>query len=218
MKRKNMIRYLQINVIVVACILCTGMLTAQTKPPNPLPSAGLIGRLLEIKYTTELFLSSELKKGSEPNITIQMNESKDSALGIYNTLRWKIDALVYSLSADMIARNSPRQMRLLNEWCVQQPEHLYDKGRLAVHPKSRIQLYSNMLSEIDALYHTHVLVNNYSHPKTLNLTTNVFYLLKDSYTIVKGLNDMKTQKTMALIELLDHTRLLSPGELLKGGK
>jgi hypothetical protein len=147
-----------------------------------------------------------------------MNESKDSALGIYNTLRWKIDALVYTLSADMIARNSPRPMRLLNEWCVQQPEHLFDKEGLTIHPKSRIQLYSNMLSEIDALYHTHVLVNNYSHPKTLNLTTNVFYLLKDSYTIVKGLNDMKTQKTMALIELLDHTRLLSPGELVKGGK
>ena len=215
MKRKNMIRYLQFIVIVVACILCTGMLTAQTKPPNPLPSAGLIGRLLEIKYTTELFLSSELKKGSEPN---KMNESKDSALGIYNTLRWKIDALVYTLSADMIARNSPRVMRLLNEWCLQQPEHLYDKEGLANHPKSRIQLYSNMLIEIDALYHTHVLVNNYSHPKTLNLTTNVFYLLKDSYTIVKGLNDMKTEKTMALIELLDHTRLLSPGELVKGGK
>jgi len=33
---------------------------------------------------------------------------------------------------------------------------------------------------------------------------------------------MKTQKTMALIELLDHTRLLSPGEVGKmmgvGGK
>lgn len=215
MKRKNIIRILQLNVLVVACICCTGMLTAQTKPPNPLPSAGLIGRLLEIKYTTELFLSSELKKGSEPN---KINESKDSALGIYNTLRWKIDALVYTLSADMIARNSPRVMSLLNEWCVQQPEHLFDKEELAVNPKSRIQLYSNMLSEIDALYHTHVLVNNYSHPKTLNLTTNVFYLLKDSYTIVKGLNDMKTQKTMALIELLDHTRLLSPGELVKGGK
>jgi hypothetical protein len=51
--------------------------------------------------------------------------------------------------------------------------------------------------------------------KTLNLTTNVFYLLKDSYTIIKGMSDMKTQKTMALIELLDHTRLLSPGEIGK---
>jgi hypothetical protein len=215
MKRKNIIRILQLNVLVVACICCTGMLTAQTKPVTPLPSAGLIGRLLEIKYTSELFLSSELKKGSAPN---KMNESKDSALGIYNTLRWKIDALVYTLSADMIGRNSPRAMRLLNEWCVQQPENLYDKEGLTVHPKAKIQLYSNMLAEIDALYHTHVLVNNYSHPKTLNLTTNVFYLLKDSYTIVKGLNDMKTEKTMALIELLDHTRLLSPGELVKGGK
>jgi len=46
----------------------------------------------------------------------------------------------------------------------------------------------------------------------------VFYLLKDSYTIVKAISDMKTEKTMALIELLDHTRLISPGELMKMGK
>jgi len=58
----------------------------------------------------------------------------------------------------------------------------------------------------------------YARTKTINLSTNVFYLLKDSYTIVKGLSDMKTQKTMALIELLDHTRLLSPGEVAKQGK
>ena len=47
---------------------------------------------------------------------------------------------------------------------------------------------------------------------------HVFYLLKDSYTIVKAISDMKTEKTMALIELLDHTRLISPGELMKMGK
>jgi hypothetical protein len=58
----------------------------------------------------------------------------------------------------------------------------------------------------------------YARTKNINLTTNVFYLLKDSYTIIKGLSDMKTQKTMALIELLDHTRLLSPGEIGKMGK
>jgi hypothetical protein len=46
----------------------------------------------------------------------------------------------------------------------------------------------------------------------------VFYLLKDSYTIIKGMSDLKTQKTMALIELLDHIRLMSVGELRKGLK
>jgi hypothetical protein len=36
------------------------------------------------------------------------------------------------------------------------------------------------------------------------------------------MSDLKTQKTMALIELMDHTRLMSPGEVGKvmgsGGK
>jgi hypothetical protein len=35
---------------------------------------------------------------------------------------------------------------------------------------------------------------------------------------LNGLSDMKTKKIMALIELLDHTRLLSPGEVAKQGK
>jgi hypothetical protein len=46
----------------------------------------------------------------------------------------------------------------------------------------------------------------------------VFYLLKDSYTIIKGLSDLKTRKTMAIVEMLDHARLLGPGEIGKGGK
>jgi hypothetical protein len=46
----------------------------------------------------------------------------------------------------------------------------------------------------------------------------VFYLLKDSYTIIKGLSDLKTRKTMAILELLDHARLLSPVEIGKGVK
>jgi hypothetical protein len=73
-------------------------------------------------------------------------------------------------------------------------------------------------AEIDALYQTQIVPKLYKQPKSLNLTTNVFYLLKDSYSIVKGLSDLKTRKTMAIVELLDHARLLSPGEIMKGGK
>jgi hypothetical protein len=46
----------------------------------------------------------------------------------------------------------------------------------------------------------------------------VFYLLKDSYSIVKGLSDLKTRKVMALVELLDHVRLMGIGEMVKMGK
>jgi hypothetical protein len=73
-------------------------------------------------------------------------------------------------------------------------------------------------AEIAALYQTQIAPSLYNKPKSLNLTTNVFYLLKDSYSIIKGLSDLKTRKTMALVELLDHTRLLSPMEVMKGAK
>jgi hypothetical protein len=34
----------------------------------------------------------------------------------------------------------------------------------------------------------------------------------------KAESDLKTRKTLAIVELLDHARLLSPGEVMKGGK
>ena len=82
----------------------------------------------------------------------------------------------------------------------------------------KIQVYVNALDEIENIYQNQILPPLYKKDKTINLSTNVFYLLKDSYTIVNGISNMKTEKTMALIELLDHTRLISPGELMKMGK
>jgi hypothetical protein len=73
-------------------------------------------------------------------------------------------------------------------------------------------------ADIDALYQNQIAPKLYNQPKSLNLTTNVFYLLKDSYSIIKGLSDLKTRKTMAIVELLDHARLLAPGDVAKGGK
>lgn len=175
---------------------------------TPTATAGLMSRLLEIKYGSESYISTALKK--ESNKETNKDISKDTAVAIYNTLRWKIDAFVYTLSSDMIAGNSPRKLKILNDWCLEQATPIksgYAKNK-------NIKVYSQMLYELNKLYEEAVL-NNKGNAKTLNLTTNVFYLLKDSYTIVKGLTDMKTQKTMALIEVLDHTRLLSPVELGK---
>ena len=172
---------------------------ARAQPHQPPIRQSLLSKLIEIKYTSELYLSSALKQGL----------SKDSALANYNTLRWKLDGFVYQLSADMIATNSPRKMILLNAWCLEESNKIN---------KKKIQVYINALNEIENIYQSQILPSVYKNDKTINLTTNVFYLLKDSYTIVKAISDMKTEKTMALIELLDHTRLLSPGELVKQGK
>ena len=190
-------------------VLLVMFVSAAEAQPGQTPAKGLINRLIEIKYTSELYLSDKI--GSAKKETAVNKEHSDSALAIYNTLRWKIDGLIYELSADMIAANSPRSMRLLNEWCLVQPSDM----RNARSNNKRIKNYTSALNEIEELYRTNILSRFYSKAKTVNLSTNVFYLLKDSYTIIKGLSDMKTQKTMALVELLDNTRLLSPGEVGK---
>jgi hypothetical protein len=190
---------------------------------NKAAAQGLFTRLIEIKYTAELYLSSAIKQvgskndGKDGEGSVGAN-AKDSALAIYNTLRWKVDGLVYQISGDMVAANSPRKMILLNTWCLQQPEVLMVANINESNKNKSIQTYTLALKEIDEIYRTQIASSMYAQTKNINLTTNVFYLLKDSYTIIKGLSDMKTQKTMALIELLDHTRLLSPNDIGKQGK
>ena len=195
---KQFMRTKQIYIVLVIFLLGVFAVgAARAQPQQPSYSQGLVSKLIEIKYTSELYLSSALKQGS----------NKDSALANYNTLRWKLDGFVYQLSADMIAANSPRKMILLNTWCLEERNNNTSK--------KKIQVYINDLIEIENIYQSQILPLLYKNDKSINLSTNVFYLLKDSYTIVNGISNMKTEKTMALIELLDHTRLLSPGELVK---
>jgi hypothetical protein len=162
-----------------------------------------------------LYLTSAIKKGASKDGN-NREEEKDSALAIYNTLRWKMDGFVYQLSGDLVAANSPRKMRLLNKWCLEQHDELSKSSKSKAKPF--IRSYTQALTEIDDFYQKQIASTMYVPTRTVNLSTNVFYLLKDSYTIVKGMSDIKTQKTMAIIELLDHTRLLSPGEIAKQGK
>jgi hypothetical protein len=170
------------------------------------PQQGLMSRLIEIKYTTELYLTTQIKNETNPL-------KKDSALALYNTMRWKIDGFVYQLSSVLITKNSPKVFKQIDAWCYAQKVPIINAAsnqKLSTHVES--------FSEIDALYQTQIALRLYNQPKSLNLTTNVFYLLKDSYSIIKGLSDLKTRKTMAIVELLDHARLLSPMEVMKGGK
>ncbi len=196
----------QLSKHLLVVLLTVVVASAQAQPPtpsNPLPPQGLLSRLIEIKYSSELYVETKLK--SETLTAAQ----KDTALATYNTLRWKVDGFVYQLSSEMIARNSPRAWRKLNEWCLQ--------GKDDAQQLKKLQNLQDF-NEIENFYATKIKPFVILVTKTLNLTTNVFYLLKDSYTIIKGMSDLKTQKTMALIELMDHTRLMSVGELRKGVK
>ena len=178
------------------------MLVIKYEAAQAQPQQGLMSRLIEIKYGTELYLTMELK-----------SDRKDSALALYNTMRWKLDGFVYQLSSGLIMQNSPKTFKQLDAWC-------YDQKYSNLNSSSNQLISQHVASfaEIDAFYQTQIAPKLYKQPKSLNLTTNVFYLLKDSYTIIKGLSDLKTRKTMAIVELLDHARLLGPGEVGKGGK
>ncbi len=170
------------------------------------PQQGLMSRLIEIKYSTELYLTTQIKNETNP-------AKKDSVLALYNTMRWKVDGFVYQLSSALITKNSPKVFKQLDAWCYDQKNpslNLAINKLIAAHVES--------FTEIDALFQTQISPSLYNKPKSLNLTTNVFYLLKDSYSIIKGLSDLKTRKTMAIVELLDHTRLLSPVDVVKGVK
>jgi hypothetical protein len=185
--------------LVMIMVLNCGAALAQ-------PQQGLMSRLIEIKYSTELYLSTQIKNETNP-------AKKDSALALYNTMRWKVDGFVYQLSSTLITKNSPKVFKQLDAWCYDQKEPI-----LNLTSNQNIQAHELSFTEINALYQNQIAPRLYNQPKSLNLTTNVFYLLKDSYSIIKGLSDLKTRKTMAIVELLDQTRLLSPGEVMKGGK
>jgi hypothetical protein len=185
--------------LVMILLLNCGAVKAQ-------PNQGLMSRLIEIKYSTELYLTTQMKNETNP-------AKRDSALAIYNTMRWKLDGFVYQISSVLITKNSPKAFKQIDTWCYVQKEptlNLIRYQNIAAHIAS--------FADIDALYQNQIAPKLYNQPKSLNLTTNVFYLLKDSYSIIKGLSDLKTRKTMAIVELLDHARLLSPGEVMKGGK
>jgi hypothetical protein len=187
------------NILVMLLVLNCGAAQAQ-------PQQGLISRLIEIKYSTELYLITQIKNETNP-------AKKDSALALYNTMRWKVDGFVYQLSSTLITKNSPNVFKRLDAWCYAQKEPI-----LNVASHENIAAYVASFAEIDALYQNQIVPALYNKVKTLNLTTNVFYLLKDSYSIIKGLSDLKTRKAMAIVELLDHARLLSQSEVMKGVK
>ena len=183
--------------LVMMLVLNCGAAQAQ-------PQQGLMSRLIEIKYSSELYLTTQIKNETNP-------QKKDSALAIYNTMRWKVDGFVYQLSSVLITKNSPKVFKEIDAWCYAQKE-----STLSMLGNQNIAVHVTSFAEIDALYQNQIVPKLYNQPKSINLTTNVFYLLKDSYTIIKGLSDLKTRKTMAIVELLDHARLLNPGEVGKG--
>lgn len=237
----------KLKCILLVFVLVNGMsemLAAQARPQQaPIPQ-GIFQRLIKIKYNAELFLitakkhQSRLKierveSNSWDKIKNEENESLDSALAIYNTIRWNLDGLVYQISGDLVAANSPKKLRQLNQWCLHQSLSTERDDRknneagasatAASFPSPEAQTLQNLEAFCKEYLPAFSSIGktagdqdqNQIQDKNINLTTNVFYLIKDSYSLIKGLSDLKTQKTTALVEMLDQMRLASPQEIIK---
>jgi hypothetical protein len=228
------------SCIVAVILLCNIILEVKAEPcmlqkqrssamPKYSTAAGLFQRLIKIKYSSELYLITKAKESNRLN----RPETLDSALAVYNSIRWNLDGLVYQLSGDLVAVNSPKKYKQINQWCLNNKAAVTSAA--AAHSlksiESLCELYLpsfSLISEmsgynglkLDTKLTESISQNNpdqniNQQRKNINLTTNVFYLIKDSYSIIKGLSDIKTQKTMALVDILDQMRLASPQELLK---
>ncbi len=210
------------NLLVILFLMVIFLSEGRAAQARPLaiPPQGVFQRLIKIKYNSELYLIIKAKEANKLN----KPELVDSALAVYNTIRWNLDGLVYQLSGDLVAANSPKKLRQLNTWCLnneQNNENRLDKAKITIEAQAIQQIEAFCSLYIPAFSSNHIEVENQqidTHMgavKNINLTTNVFYVLKDSYSFIKGLNDLKTQKTQALVEILDQIRLASPQELLK---
>ena len=182
-------------------ILIVAMLLTMACHSEAADEPVLFQRLIKIKYSSELYLIIKSKEAAKLN----KPEMADSALAVYNTIRWKLDGWVYQLSGDLVAANSPRKLRRLNYQTIESIEALCSTYLPAF----------SLISEMPGNENPKPDNNINQQTKNINLTTNVFYLIKDSYSLLKGLSDLKTQKTMAIVELLDQMRLANPQDILK---
>ena len=113
------------SCIVAVILLCNIMLEVKAEP-NMLqkrssaaqsqhsPAPGLFQRLIKIKYSSELYLITKAKESNRLN----RPETLDSSLAVYNSIRWNLDGLVYQLSGDLVAANSPKKYKQINQWCL----------------------------------------------------------------------------------------------------
>jgi hypothetical protein len=228
------------SCVVAVILLCNIILEVKAEPDilqtrrsaaqsQHSPAPGLFQRLIKIKYSSELYLIIKAKEAAKLN----KPEIVDSALAVYNTIRWNLDGLVYQLSGDLVAANSPKKYKQINQWCLNNKAAVTSAAaaQSLESIESLCELYLpsfSLISEMSgynglqldtkltkSIAQNNSVQNINQQSKNINLTTNVFYLIKDSYSIIKGLSDLKTQKTMALVDILDQMRLASPQELLK---
>jgi uncharacterized protein YhhL (DUF1145 family) len=179
--------------LILLCLVCVNLNYQTCFAQKEATPIHVMEQLIQIKYNTELLLI----KANTPY-------EKDSALVKYNIIRWQVDGLIYAIAADMITKNSIKSFNILQAITLHK-RHLKEQ-----HPYKWLEKQWLTLNQS-----YEVLIKPKEDDKNINLTTNVFYVIKDSWSFLEGIQKIKSDKIKIMVDLLDQTRLRPPLELLK---
>lgn len=165
---------------------------------NDLPNLGLVSQLVEIKYSSETYLSSILQdkaKSEAEKLTARKN---------YNEVRVQIDRIFYQLAADMRVKNSIKTYKRLNKYYKIHQLSESDAAKNCYKP------YSISLAKVFKTYKEKI-----NPDDSLIKIDEVVSIFELGWTIINDINEMRGQKVDGIIEILDNLRLIPPSELDK---
>jgi hypothetical protein len=168
-----------------------------------LPNLGVISQLVEIKYTSEAYLSkifNDKNKSEDEKLTARKN---------YNAVRVQIDRIIYQLAADMRTKNSIKAYRKLNRY--------YKSHKLSETEsvKNCYKPYALALENAYKIYKEKINPDVGGQEKAFIKDDAVISILELGWTVIKEINEMRGQKVDGVIEILDNLRLNPPSELYK---
>jgi hypothetical protein len=168
-----------------------------------LPNLGIVSQLVEIKYTSESYLSSILDdktKSDADKLTARKN---------YYALKVKIDRIIYQLAADMRTKNSIKTYKRLNKYY--KTHKLSDSKSV----KNCYKPYALALENAYKTYKENINPDVSGLEKAAMEVEAVISILDLGWTVIKDINEMRGQKVDGVIEILDNLRLNPPSELDK---
>ena len=188
-----------LSTIFFIAALSTNIFAANKELPN----LGMISQLVEIKYSSEAYLSNVLEdktKSEADKLTARKN---------YNSVRVQIDRIIYQLAADMRTKNSIKTYKRLNKY--------YKTHKLSESANVK-ECYKSYASALETAYKT--------YEEKINPDVNgqeiafieidaVISIAELGWTIIKDIHEMRGQKVDGIVEILNNLRLNPPSELDK---
>lgn len=170
---------------------------------NELSNLGMISQLVEIKYSSEAYLSNVLEDKTKSEA------DKLAARKNYNSVRVQIDRIIYQLAADMRIKNSIKTYKRLNKY--------YKTHKLSesASVKACYKPYALALETACKTFKEKIYPDVSGKAKALIEIDAVISIAELGWTVIKDIHEMRGQKVDGIVEILNNLRLNPPSEIDK---